>query len=72
MLFNEIATRVRQLILRRFADAIREQNWFTVVLEVAIVVIGIFIGLQVDDWNQRRIERQSDQRALALSSTNSS
>jgi len=54
------------MILGRLAHAIREQNWFTVVLEVVIVVIGIFIGLQVDDWNQRRLERESDQRALAL------
>ena len=54
------------MILRRFADAIREQNWFSVVLEMTIVVFSILIGLQVDDWNQRRIERQSDQRALAL------
>ena len=54
------------MILRRLAHAIREQNWFTVVLEVAIVVVGIFIGLQVDDWNQRRLERESDQRALTL------
>ena len=54
------------MILRRLAQAIREQNWFTVVLELAIVVIGILIGLQVDDWNQRRLERESDQRALAL------
>ena len=54
------------MILRRLADAIREQNWFTVVLELAIVVIGILIGLQMDDWNQRRLERESDRRALAL------
>lgn len=54
------------MILGRLAHAIREQNWFTVVLEVVIVVIGILIGLQVDDWNQRRLERESDQRALAL------
>jgi len=54
------------MILGRLAHAIREQNWFTVALEVVIVVIGIFIGLQVDDWNQRRLERESDQRALAL------
>lgn len=48
------------MILRRLTDAVREQNWFTVVLEVAIVVVGIFIGLQVDDWNQERVtaERQ--------------
>lgn len=54
------------MILRRLARAIREQNWFSVVLEVVIVVVGIFIGLQVDEWNQRRLERESDQRALAL------
>ena len=44
------------MILRKLADAITEQNWFTVVLEVLIVVVGIFIGLQVDDWNERRKE----------------
>ena len=46
------------MILRRLAEAVREQNWFTVVLEVLIVVVGIFIGLQVDDWAERRATRQ--------------
>jgi len=59
------------MILRRFAHAIRAQNWFAVVLEVAVVVLGIFMGLQVNDWNQRRLERESDQRALAFLSTSS-
>lgn len=42
------------MILHRLAEAIREQNWFTVLLEVIIVVVGIFVGLQVDDWNTNR------------------
>ena len=42
------------MILRKLAHAIREQNWFTVVLEILIVVVGIFFGLQVDSWNQAR------------------
>ena len=46
------------MILNRFANAIREQNWFTVVLEIVVVVVGIFIGLQVDDWNQDRLEKK--------------
>jgi len=54
------------MILRRLVDAVRDQNWVSVVLELAIVVVGIFIGLQVDDWNQRRLERENDQRALVL------
>lgn len=52
------------MILRRLADAIREQNWFTVVLEILIVVIGILIGLQVDDWNQQRKDRALEQQYL--------
>jgi len=66
MLYNEIATGARSMIFRRLAHAIREQNWFTIGLEIAIVVFGILIGLQVDDWNQQRLERAGDQRALAL------
>lgn len=54
------------MILHRLVHAVRDQNWVTVVLEIIIVVVGIFIGLQVDDWNHRRLERENDQRALAL------
>lgn len=52
------------MILRRLADALREQNWFTVVLEVLIVVVGIFIGLQVDDWAKERGDRVQEHAAL--------
>ena len=46
------------MILRKLADAIREQNWATVILEILIVVVGIFIGLQVDGWNEGRKKQQ--------------
>jgi hypothetical protein len=46
------------------ADAIKEQNWFTVALEMLIVVVGIFIGLQVNDWNQARVDRVLESRYL--------
>ena len=52
------------MILRNLADAIREQNWFTVALEIQIVVIGILIGLQVDDWNEQRKDRALGQQYL--------
>lgn len=48
------------MIIRKLAEAIRQQNWFTVILEILVVVIGLFIGLQVDDWNQRRIDRATE------------
>jgi hypothetical protein len=46
------------MVLRNLADAIREQNWSTVILEVLIVVVGILIGLQVDGWNEGRKKQQ--------------
>ena len=45
------------MILRKLAAAMREQNWFTVVLEILIVVVGIFVGLQVDGWNEARKDK---------------
>ena len=48
------------MILRRLATAMREQNWFTVVLEILIVVIGIYVGLQVDGWNEARKDKAKE------------
>jgi len=52
------------MIIRKLVEAIRNQNWFTVILEILIVVIGLFIGLQLDDWNQRRIDRADESAYL--------
>ena len=52
------------MILRRLARALAEQSWFTVMLEVLIVVVGIFIGLQVDDWNEARKDRAREAEFL--------
>jgi Family of unknown function (DUF6090) len=48
------------MIIKRLADGFRIQDWFTVVVEVLIVVVGILIGLQIDDWNQARIDREEE------------
>ena len=42
------------MILRRLTDALRKQDWFTVVIETLIVVLGVFLGLQVNNWNEAR------------------
>jgi hypothetical protein len=46
------------MILRRLASAIRRQDWFAVAIETLIVVAGVFLGLQVNNWNSARIERE--------------
>ncbi|GLQ21682.1 hypothetical protein ACFFUB_09340 [Algimonas porphyrae] len=51
------------MILRRIRAHIEAENWFAVFLDFAIVVIGVFIGIQVANWNEdRAVER--DQRAM--------
>jgi len=39
------------MILRRLTKHIEDQNWFAVTLDFLIVVVGVFIGLQVANWN---------------------
>ncbi|MCB1606552.1 MAG: hypothetical protein KDI71_06210 [Xanthomonadales bacterium] len=46
------------MLLRRFTAAIRRQDWFQVLVEILIVVAGILIALQVDNWNEERKARQ--------------
>ena len=43
------------------AQAVREQNWFAVVLEVCIVVVGVVVGFQVTAWGQARADRATEQ-----------
>ena len=45
------------MILRRISENVRSQNWFAVAIEFIIVVVGVFMGLQVQDWNDARKAR---------------
>jgi hypothetical protein len=52
------------MIIRRLAEAIREQNWFTVFIELLVVVVGIFLGLQFDNWNDNRLAALDENQFL--------
>lgn len=45
------------MILRSVMKHVREQNWVAVFLDFLIVVVGVFIGLQVANWNDERKAR---------------
>ena len=44
------------MILRSVTKHVRDQNWFAVGLDFLIVVVGVFIGIQVANWNEERRE----------------
>ena len=52
------------MIFKRFAANLRAQNWLAVAIEIAIVVLGVFIGTQVSNWNAQRLEREETHRLL--------
>lgn len=52
------------MILRRIAQHMKQQHWTGVLIELVIVVLAVFIGLQVDNWNQARHDRASERVCL--------
>ncbi len=53
------------MILRRLAGRVREQDWAAVAIEFAMVVAGVFLGLQASNWNDARKERALEAVYLA-------
>ena len=48
---------MRQHILRRLSEGLRRQDWAGVAIEFAIVVLGVFVGIQASNLNSARIDR---------------
>lgn len=46
------------MILRSLTKHVKDQNWFAVGLDFAIVVIGVFIGIQVANWNDVQVDKR--------------
>jgi hypothetical protein len=44
----------RQMILRRVIAHFRKQEWTAIAIDFIIVVVGVFVGLQVNNWNEGR------------------
>ncbi|GAB5415815.1 MAG: hypothetical protein Cons2KO_34180 [Congregibacter sp.] len=48
------------MLLRRVSQHLKDQNWTAVVIDFFIVVIGVFVGLQVQEWYADRALRIAD------------
>jgi hypothetical protein len=44
------------MILRRLSQHVKDHNWFAVGLDFLIVVVGVFIGIQMSNWNATRAD----------------
>jgi hypothetical protein len=45
------------MVIRRIREHAATHNWFAVAVDLVVVGIGVFIGIEAANWNQRRIER---------------
>ena len=52
-----------KMLLRRISKHVKDQNWFAVGLDFVIVVIGVFFGIQIGNWNDARLDHLAYQKA---------
>lgn len=52
------------MLMRRIADRLRNQDWLAVLVELAVVIVGILLALQVDQWASDRAERGRERAYL--------
>ena len=52
------------MILRRLTQSLKEQNWTAIVIEFVLLVTGVFLGIQVSNWNGQRAENARAQAYL--------
>jgi len=53
------------MVLRRFTKHIRDQNWMAIGIEFVIVVLGVFLGIEVSNWNEARRQDDAERATLA-------
>lgn len=46
------------MILRRLSEALKQQSWVAISIEFVLLVVGVFLGIQVANWNAERETRQ--------------
>ena len=52
------------MILRRVIQHVRKQEWTAVFIDLIIVVVGVYIGIQAQGWNAEREDRNIERQYL--------
>jgi len=58
------------MVLRRLAKDLRTQNWAVVFSELLIIIVGVYIGLQVNTWNEEHRDAQRRVQIIGALATN--
>lgn len=53
------------MVIRSIREHVAEHNWFAVGIDLAIVVVGVFLGTQVNNWNEERLDRKRSEEYRA-------
>ena len=48
------------MLLRRITEHVNDQNWLAVAVDFLIVVVGVFIGLQVQQWANEQTRKNQE------------
>jgi len=52
------------VILRRVIEHVKNQQWSAIGIDLVIVVVGVFIGIQVSNWNEGRRDQGRERAYL--------
>lgn len=47
------------MLMRRIREHVSAHNWFAVGIDLLIVVLGVFLGTQVSNWNAERLAHEA-------------
>jgi hypothetical protein len=47
------------MLMRRIREHVTSHNWFAVGIDLVIVVLGVFLGTQVSNWNAERLAHEA-------------
>jgi hypothetical protein len=53
------------MILRRVIAHFRKQEWTAIAIDLFIVVLGVFLGIQVSNWNAAAADRRAESAYLS-------
>jgi hypothetical protein len=49
------------MMLRRLSQSLKEQNWTAIWIEFILLVAGVFLGIQVSNWNSERVTKKQSE-----------